>query len=230
MTRHLNRYERLILGADNHLGPVVLYLLLWVAHTQQPPDSRKLSLIKDISHDLEAGPLFEDVAALAGKGRADYLELSVQLARELFDPPLAEGVAEMAVQVAVVDGRLTVAENYSLRFLADALGGPDLVTVFERVTGRELPDPSDISRASWWAGYDRRGTGRSPRANDPARSEALAVLGLDETASPDDIRQAFRQLARRYHPDKVATQDEQVTAQATAAFRRIRSAYETLRG
>jgi hypothetical protein len=41
---------------------------------------------------------------------------------------------------------------------------------------------------------------RNPRT-DMTRQEALSVLGLAESASPDDIRAAHRRLIQRVHPD-----------------------------
>jgi hypothetical protein len=41
---------------------------------------------------------------------------------------------------------------------------------------------------------------RNPRV-DMTRQEALSVLGLAESASPDDIRAAHRRLIQRVHPD-----------------------------
>jgi hypothetical protein len=35
----------------------------------------------------------------------------------------------------------------------------------------------------------------------PGDARALGVLGLDRTATPADIRRAYRQAVRRYHPD-----------------------------
>ena len=49
------------------------------------------------------------------------------------------------------------------------------------------------------------------------------LLGLERTASPGDIKRAYRRLARRYHPD-VNPGDRMAAAQ----FRRISEAYETL--
>lgn len=43
--------------------------------------------------------------------------------------------------------------------------------------------------------------------NDMARDEALAVLGLAEGASVDDIRAAHRRLIQRMHPDVGGTAD-----------------------
>lgn len=50
-----------------------------------------------------------------------------------------------------------------------------------------------------------------------------AVLGVDREASPDQIKKAYRQLAKRFHPD-VNGGD----AQAEAHFKQIHEAYSTL--
>ena len=47
---------------------------------------------------------------------------------------------------------------------------------------------------------DRRSTDREWRERDP-RMDALSVLGLDQAATQDDIKQAFRRLVKRHHPD-----------------------------
>jgi hypothetical protein len=46
------------------------------------------------------------------------------------------------------------------------------------------------------------------------RSAALAVLGLPEHASPREITQAFRRLAKATHPDRTPTADVPTLAQA----------------
>ncbi len=46
------------------------------------------------------------------------------------------------------------------------------------------------------------------------------VLGVDQKASPEKIKRAFRQAAKRYHPD-VSPRDEE-------KFREVQEAYETL--
>ena len=50
------------------------------------------------------------------------------------------------------------------------------------------------------------------------------TLGVERTASQDDIKKAFRRLAGKYHPDQ-ATGDK---AQAEAKFKEISEAYDTL--
>ena len=50
-----------------------------------------------------------------------------------------------------------------------------------------------------------------------------AILGLSKTASQDEIKQAFRKLARKYHPDV-----NPGNQQAEARFKEINEAYEVL--
>src|SRR5688500_2571577 len=64
-----------------------------------------------------------------------------------------------------------------------------------------------------------------------AKSDAMAIqykdyydtLGISRTATPDEIRKAFRKLARQYHPDVAKNK-----TQAEAKFKEINEAYEVL--
>src|SRR6266849_10055563 len=55
-----------------------------------------------------------------------------------------------------------------------------------------------------------------------ARTDYYAVLGVTREASEDEVRSAYRKLARQYHPD-VNNADE-----ASARFREVTEAYEVL--
>ena len=50
-----------------------------------------------------------------------------------------------------------------------------------------------------------------------------ATLGVAKTASHDDIRKAFRKLARQYHPDVAKDKKN-----AESKFKEINEAYEVL--
>ena len=54
------------------------------------------------------------------------------------------------------------------------------------------------------------------------------MLGLDETATPTDIRAAYRRLATVHHPDRFSTMGPEAVAAASESFRRLTVAYERL--
>ena len=56
----------------------------------------------------------------------------------------------------------------------------------------------------------------------PGLHEHYFALGLNPGASPEEVRSAYRRLAKLYHPDKDASLDAEVR------YRQIRAAYEVL--
>ena len=56
---------------------------------------------------------------------------------------------------------------------------------------------------------------------ETAMAEYYAILGLDNNASVEQIKKAYRQKAAKYHPDVKATGDEDI-------FKSINRAYEKL--
>ena len=56
-----------------------------------------------------------------------------------------------------------------------------------------------------------------------ARRDLYAILGVSRSANADEVKKAYRNLARRYHPDRNAGDED-----AADRFREIAEAYETL--
>ena len=59
------------------------------------------------------------------------------------------------------------------------------------------------------------------------RTQHLAVLELPPDATPEQIRRAWRELAKVWHPDRFA-RDAALQAKATAKLAAINAAYEAL--
>jgi DnaJ-domain-containing protein 1 len=82
--------------------------------------------------------------------------------------------------------------------------------------------------------YGNAGEHRS-RADDGGRETSYSpwdpyeILGIEKDASQEDIKQAFRKLAGRYHPDKVEYLGDEFRALAERRFKEIRRAYEELK-
>jgi hypothetical protein len=60
------------------------------------------------------------------------------------------------------------------------------------------------------------------------RARCLAELELGENATPDEVRQAYRDMAKVWHPDRFPN-DLRMQARATEKLRRIIEAYEFLK-
>jgi DnaJ like chaperone protein len=55
------------------------------------------------------------------------------------------------------------------------------------------------------------------------------ILGVEKAASNDEIKKAYRQLAVKYHPDKVNYLGEDFKKSAEEKFRKINLAYENIK-
>lgn len=53
------------------------------------------------------------------------------------------------------------------------------------------------------------------------KNEALSILGLGRKFTQDEAKQAYRKLARKYHPDIAGTQYNQKFAQINEAYELI---------
>ena len=58
---------------------------------------------------------------------------------------------------------------------------------------------------------------------------AYAVLEISPSATDDEVKAAYRRMAMKNHPDKVATLGEDVQKAAAEKFRQVQQAYETIK-
>jgi DnaJ like chaperone protein len=58
---------------------------------------------------------------------------------------------------------------------------------------------------------------------------AYKVLGIEPTATDEEVRKAYKRMALKYHPDKVATLGEDVQKAAEEKFKKVQEAYETIK-
>lgn len=84
-----------------------------------------------------------------------------------------------------------------------------------------------LSELFWQAPAVEQGHGLLPD-EDPRFPEQvsnfLALLGMSESATPEDLKRAYRDAARRCHPDKNPGEEERVKAE----FQAVSEAYESL--
>ncbi len=76
---------------------------------------------------------------------------------------------------------------------------------------------------------EREQTSGGPREQESPQKNAYAVLGVGRDASPEEIKQAFRRLANKYHPDKVSHMGDEFRELAERRFKEIQEAYQKLK-
>jgi DnaJ like chaperone protein len=64
---------------------------------------------------------------------------------------------------------------------------------------------------------------------DRGDESAYTVLEISPSATDDEVKAAFRRMAMKYHPDRVATLGPEVQKSATEKFRQVQEAYETIK-
>ena len=72
--------------------------------------------------------------------------------------------------------------------------------------------------------YGHKDSGEFSHLGDPYK-----ILGIDRSASQEDIKRAYRALAGKYHPDKVEHLGEEFKELAENRFKDIQRAYDELR-
>lgn len=58
---------------------------------------------------------------------------------------------------------------------------------------------------------------------------AYTALEIEPSATDEEVKKAYRRMAMKYHPDKVANAGEEIRQQATEKFRGVNEAYEHIK-
>ncbi|NND15832.1 MAG: DnaJ domain-containing protein [Eudoraea sp.] len=57
---------------------------------------------------------------------------------------------------------------------------------------------------------------------------AYKILEIAKTATDDEVKKAYRKMAKKYHPDKVRTDNEAIKKGAEEKFKEVQKAYEQI--
>jgi hypothetical protein len=116
--------------------------------------------------------------------------------------------------------------------LADAFNGTD--TFIDIISGdgtQQIINKSTIARAEA-VEPPKAALNQQRRSADKSHFNPYAVLGVEKTASSEDIRSAFVALVKIYHPDRFASLDipQEMKDYAAAMQARINMAYQQVGG
>ncbi len=137
--------------------------------------------------------------------------------RSLVSLVMADGSTLMASVKLAMSGKLGDVLNNGDRFL-DILGadGEQYFLSKDRVRQAAICDPP------------KAGLNLNRRAGDSGTFNPWAVLGVARDASADEIKSAYRQLVKTYHPDRFANMDlpPEMKEYAAAMLARINIAHD----
>jgi DnaJ domain/Protein of unknown function (DUF1232) len=99
-----------------------------------------------------------------------------------------------------------------------------IIRLWRQPSSAERPS-GDSAHQTGGAREEKEQTGPRPRE---APKDPYDILGVPPHASQEEIRSAYRKLAGRYHPDKVAHLGTEFQELAERRFKEIQAAYDRL--
>ncbi len=141
-------------------------------------------------------------------------------------PDLLQFFLEMQITAAFADGNLHPAEREILHRIAAALGFSS-AQLEQRLRMQEA-----AFRFSQGGGgqYQQQGQWQAAPSRDQL-ADAYQVLGIEETASAQEVKRAYRKLMSEHHPDKLVAKGlpPEMMEVAKQKTQEIQSAYELIR-
>lgn len=128
------------------------------------------------------------------------------------------------LNLAYIDGEFNRAEKRVIGEICDGFGfsgvlRDEILTKFEESFGARF-------------GYRNHAHYRDNTSqNSPTQKSPYEILGISESASFDEIRRAYKNLAKRYHPDILigSGASDEIVQSGTKRLQEINEAYEILK-
>ena len=141
---------------------------------------------------------------------------ALKLLREILNKPipLIEVCSQIRIHVDYASRLQLIHLLYGIA-LADGIISPEEVTTIEEVSFRLGISAADMSSI------------KSMFIED--LDSAYKVLEIDKSTSNDEIKKAYRSMALKYHPDKVAYLGDDIRKTANDKFQKVNEAYEKLK-
>jgi DnaJ-domain-containing protein 1 len=221
---------------NNEVRPSFALILAWIVVCDDPPGQEKITALSNLLREWQLGSIIPTLLTVAKSICSRSIQLASEIVRVGATVDTADVIMNVSVALAAADNYLSISENLILRYLARLLPQSHaLPTRYRALTGSDLPPVGDPSSLAWWRERDepkqrsrtRPNTGHTQTLNNE-RLRALFVLGLDEKASEEDIRAAYRRLSQVHHPDKFHSLGPDAVKAATETFKRINAAFELL--
>lgn len=77
-------------------------------------------------------------------------------------------------------------------------------------------------------GNFNQGSGQSPFQTFEDKTQYYTKLGIEDGATQDEVKKAYRTMARKHHPDRYATAEDDIKEYHEKKFKEINEAYDKL--
>ncbi|WP_447895361.1 DnaJ domain-containing protein [Vreelandella sp. GE22] len=225
-TARFSTFERVLVKSRSQVDTAVLLLLAWVLtkrqHISEGQRRRRLAQVTaQFRHGHAQGVMFD----IARQQDLKALQLAAEVVRSECDEPRRLAIMHQAIALATDDGKLSPANHYVLRFLADVLtiAPATLVSLFQELTGSALELPEDISRRGYWLHHDAAYREEKARQAQKAQEQAEREKAEREKAEREH---AEREKARHEQAERARAERERAREEKT---RRERGRQESAR-
>ena len=106
---------------------------------------------------------------------------------------------------------------------ADNVVSPEEVQALKEIAIHMGLEPSDVDQM-----LGMHGDSSSSASSDTSLDDAYRILGITPDASNDEVKAAYRKMALKHHPDKVAALGEDVRRAAEKKFQEINDAKDKI--
>ena len=207
----------------------VFMLLLGVAEVDGASDRQERELVRQFVLQRFTSPVDANDLRVweAARVPREQLPNLAAVMRGMLSDSECDTVFAWCCLVAFADGSFNPEEHMALQEIARGFGMEPYHArrIFHHARQAHL-------RGATGAGFDRQGAPGGSRARGAVsgRPQALAVLGLEEGTTAEEIRGRHRELVKRYHPDKHVHLGPVAAKEAEERFREVQAAYEVLGG
>lgn len=163
------------------------------------------------------------------------LEPACDVIREHTDYTTRYHMMDFLFRLAMADGEFDGEENKTLQIIARHLRitQSDFSSMYYRHTRGYSDRQSSYNQ--WQEDHSESDYGQQNGGYQSSQNAAgnppnpYKTLGIDPSATDEEVKKAYRRMAMRYHPDRVENLGEEMKKNATEQFRVINEAYETIK-
>jgi len=125
------------------------------------------------------------------------------------------------IKITIIDGYLTQNELKSLLIITKAIGSTSyqlnsILAMYSFVTEKQFKNQKNENT-------------RYKKNSHSKLDEAYKILELSKTATPSEIKKAYRKLVILYHPDKAMHLEKMYQKSAKDMYQKVTDSYELLR-